>query len=60
LDGDPLARPAVNIFVESKAPWHEIDESIASVSGFGTEEFWRTFEPGRAYLEWHRSRSGDA
>lgn len=59
LDGDPVARPVVSIFAESKAAWHEIDESITSVSGFGTEEFWRSFEPARAYIEWQLSRSRD-
>jgi hypothetical protein len=56
LDGDPVARPVINIFAESKAPWYEPDRSIASVQGFGSEEFWRSFEPGRAYLGWVESQ----
>ena len=29
LDGDPGARPGAHIFVASKAPWHEITDSLA-------------------------------
>ena len=28
LDGDPEVKPAVNIFVGSRAPWSALDESI--------------------------------
>ena len=28
LDDDPLVRPACHIFVESKAPWYEIDDNL--------------------------------
>ena len=28
LDADPGVKPAVNIFVSSKAPWSALDESI--------------------------------
>jgi hypothetical protein len=28
IDGDPGARPAEHIFVGSKAPWHEITDSL--------------------------------
>ena len=60
LDGDPVARPVINIFAASKAPWHEMDESMASVPGFGTEEFWRDFAPARALLQRLASGSGGA
>jgi hypothetical protein len=43
LDGDPGARPALNIFTASKAAWHTIDESIPSFPESAPEEFWRTF-----------------
>ena len=41
LDGDPGAKPHVNIFVADKAPWHTIHESIPSAADGGSEEFWR-------------------
>jgi len=59
LDGDPVARPVVNIFAASKAPWYEPEQPIASVPDFGSEEFWRSFEPGRAFLQWLESRGSD-
>jgi len=60
LDGDPIARPVISIFAASKAPWYEPDQPIVSVPDFGSEEFWRSFEPGRLFLEWLMSRRGDA
>jgi len=39
LDDDPGVRPALHMFVGSKAPWHEIDDRLprfdAFVPGFG-------------------------
>ena len=40
LDGDPGARPSVHIFVGSKAPWHEIADSLPQ-----HEEWPPGFEP---------------
>jgi hypothetical protein len=42
LDGDPLARPAVNIYTGSKAPWHEINETIPSFETMPPQEFWQS------------------
>jgi hypothetical protein len=30
LDNDPRVRPSRNVFVGSKAPWHQVDEKIPS------------------------------
>ena len=30
LDNDPCVRPSRNVFVGSKAPWHQVDEKIPS------------------------------
>jgi hypothetical protein len=40
LDGDPLARPVVNIYTGSKAPWHDIREEIPSFEGMPPQNFW--------------------
>ena len=43
LDGDPGARPEINIHCESAAPWHTLDESMTSIEGQGSDEFWREY-----------------
>jgi len=40
LDGDPLARPRVNIYTGSKAPWHQISEPIPAFETVPPQEFW--------------------
>lgn len=52
LDGDPGVSPEINIFTDSKAPWHTIAESIPSTPGRGSDEFWRSF------IEERRNRGG--
>ena len=34
LDDDPGVRPSVNIFVASKAPWHEITDELPRCDGY--------------------------
>jgi len=34
LDVDPGVRPSVNIFVASKAPWHEITDDLPRCDGY--------------------------
>jgi hypothetical protein len=43
LDGDPGAKPHINMFTASKAPWHTIDNSLPSIPGQESPEFWLTF-----------------
>jgi hypothetical protein len=43
LDGDPGVRPEINIHCDSAALWHTIDESMTSIEGQGSDEFWREY-----------------
>ena len=40
LDDDPGVRPIVNIFVGSRAPWFDIDDSLPRFDEFPPREFW--------------------
>ena len=40
IDGDPGIRPIVHFHVASKAPWHEIADSLPQFPGYPPAEFW--------------------
>ncbi len=40
IDGDPVARPSVHIFVGSKAPWYDITDDLPQFDRFPPEEYW--------------------
>ena len=40
LDDDPGVRPVVHIHTASKAPWHEISDSLPRFAEFPPDEFW--------------------
>jgi hypothetical protein len=40
IDGDPGVRPSVHIFVASKAPWHEITDTLPRHAGFPPADAW--------------------
>ena len=43
LDGDPEVRPEINIHCDSAAAWHDLNESMTSIAGQGSDEFWREY-----------------
>ena len=36
FDGDPVARPTLHMFVDSKAPWWEIDDELPKFKEYPT------------------------
>lgn len=44
LDDDPNVRPIVHIHVASKAPWHEITDTLPQFDEFPPAEFWAAHE----------------
>ena len=47
LDGDPGVRPEINIHCNSAAPWHKLNDSMTSIEGQGSDEFWRQYMSSR-------------
>lgn len=43
LDDDPGIGPQINIFTANKAPWYTISDSLPSIPGQETDEFWSRF-----------------
>ena len=44
LDDDPLVRPIVHIYAQSKAPWYEITDALPQFAEFPPDEFWAPHE----------------
>ena len=42
LDDDPGVRPAMHIFVGSKAPWFDIEDALPQFNEFPPEGFWQS------------------
>jgi len=43
LDQDPGVGPQINIFTANKAPWYTISDSLPSIPGQESQEFWLRF-----------------
>ncbi|MDQ6619738.1 MAG: GFA family protein [Pseudomonadota bacterium] len=39
IDGDPGVRPSVHIFVESKAPWYQITDTLQQFARFPPDDY---------------------
>jgi hypothetical protein len=58
LVDDPGIRPMCHIFVGSKAPWHEITDSLPQYAELPAPGAWRPEAPALAPAAWHEPNGG--